>query len=37
MNIERDKYLTEAMGLCWHEWVMDRFVPVNYSVTLRNR
>ncbi len=19
MNIDRDKYLTEAMGLCWHE------------------
>jgi hypothetical protein len=21
MNIERDKFLTEAMGECWHEWV----------------
>ena len=23
MNIERDKFLTETMGECWHEWAED--------------
>ena len=24
MNTERDKFLTEAMELCWHEWDWQR-------------
>lgn len=24
MNTERNKFLTEAMGECWHEWYVSR-------------
>ncbi len=26
MNQERDKYLTEAMGACWHRYDIDKFI-----------
>jgi len=31
MNEERDRFLTEAMGLCWHDYDLDK--PLNtYSL-----
>lgn len=27
MNTERDKFLTEAMGECWHEWETSDAMP----------
>lgn len=29
MNEERDKFLTEAMGKCWHEWYWDSKERIN--------
>jgi hypothetical protein len=31
MNTDRDKFLTEAMGECWHEWVIIPEQPRKYS------
>ena len=34
---ERDKFLTEAMGECWHDWMEDLDEYTDYTCTKCNK